>query len=124
MSKKGFTLVELLAVLVLLTVIVLVAFPNIIGAVKSTNDQLDKATTTLLESIARSYANDNPVKYPTTTTKNYCVNVEDLVKEGYTQSPIANVSESDAKEIEKAWSVSFSCGSGKCTKFQVKKARC
>ena len=34
MSRKGFTLVELLGVLVLLSVIVLITFPNILGAIK------------------------------------------------------------------------------------------
>lgn len=124
MSKKGFTLVELLGVLVLLSVIVLIAFPNILGAVKSTDKQVGDATITLLQTNARSYANDHPETYSTTTNKTHCVKVETLITEGYTKTPLANVSSDMAKEIETEWKVSFTCGGGKCTNFQAAKGNC
>ncbi len=124
MNEKGFTLVELLGVLVLLTVVVLVAFPNILGVVKSTSDQVSDATKSLLESNARSYVNDNLSNYSDSTKKNYCVSVEDLIEEGYTKTPIASVSKDSAKEIEESWAVSFQCQNSECSSFVASKKEC
>ena len=42
MKNKGFTLVELLAVLILLSIIIIIAVPNVLSALTSSKDSLNK----------------------------------------------------------------------------------
>ncbi len=123
MSRKGFTLVELLGVLVLLSVIVLIAFPNILGAIKKTDEQVSNAAKTLLETNARSYVNDN-ISIDKITAKNHCVTVKTLIDEGYTKTPIANVSKDKTQEVENTWTVSFYCENGNCKDFNASSGAC
>lgn len=121
MSKKGFTLVELLGVLVILSIIVLVAFPNILSAFQKTDAKLNEATKTLLETNARSYAN----AYNTDSNKISCVNISKLIEEDYTTTPIANVSKETAENIEKYWSVTLEYNEdGQVKKTTVQERNC
>ena len=77
----------------------------------------------MLETNARSYANDNTT-IDKITTKDHCVTVKTLIDEGYTKTPIANVSKDKAQEIESSWKVSFSCENGTCKDFKASAGVC
>lgn len=102
MNKKGFTLVEVIGVLTLLSIIVLVAFPSILGAMKKADDGMTEATTELLIANAKSYWDDTTVRL---TTQNYCVTVEKLIKQNYTKTPISTVDKEKSADIEKDYCV-------------------
>ena len=53
--KKGFTLVELLGVFVILSIIVLVTFPYATGLLKNTKDKLIQKGGSLSQSKVKSY---------------------------------------------------------------------
>ncbi len=114
MSRKGFTLVELLAVLVLLSVIMLVAFPSILGAFKSTDTKINENTKELLKANAKSYVNDNPSEQ-----SKGCVSIAKLISENYTQDPIANVKEEVSNDIKAHWIIKYKCEKGRCKDFEV-----
>jgi prepilin-type N-terminal cleavage/methylation domain len=67
MKNKGFTLVELLAVIVLLGLIALVAVPAITGIIKKGKDSLSASQIESIEMSAKNWASDkeNIVKLPT-----------------------------------------------------------
>lgn len=115
MSKKGFTLVELLAVLVLLSLIMIVAFPSILGAFKSTDTKVNENTKELLKANAKSYVNDNPGLQKASGS----VCISSLISHGYTQFPIANVDKDKSEEIKSNWKITYQCQNGKCTNFEV-----
>ena len=56
--KKGFTLVELLAVIVVLSVIILIAGTNILGGLNNGKKQLNELSKKNLEDAAIAYAID------------------------------------------------------------------
>ncbi len=118
MSKKGFTLVELLGVLVLLSVIVVVAFPSILGTIQGTKKQIDDATERLLIANARSYVTD------TEPAASGCVTVHTLIEEAYTETPIANQDSEKSETIANYWSVSYEYQNGKYVNFQVRETGC
>lgn len=60
LNNKGFTLAELLATIVILTLVLLVAVPSILGVNKSVNKNLYKARVKNIELAAKSYSEDNP----------------------------------------------------------------
>lgn len=118
MSEKGFSLVELIGVLVLLSVIVLVAFPNILTAIQGTNQKIEEATEQLLIANAKSYIND------TLPGRSGCVNVSTLVEEGYTETPIANSDSTKSQEIQNSWSVHYDWDNGKYVNFNLRDSSC
>lgn len=74
--KKGYTLVELLGVFVVLGIIVTVASIIIINIVKNTNEALETSTETLLYTAAVKYLYDN---YELPSNGNYDVTVGTLI---------------------------------------------
>ncbi len=64
MNKKGFTLVELLTVIILLSLIALVTTPVIIGVLNSSKDSLQKEQIIIIEKAAESWSLPNLKKMP------------------------------------------------------------
>lgn len=58
-NKRGFTLVELLVVIVILTMILLVAFPNFYKITETYTNNYDATTRVLLNNAASMYVNNN-----------------------------------------------------------------
>ena len=59
LNNKGFTLVELLAVLVILVAIMGIAIPTISSSLERTKEKQNKARHKVLESAAELYVTDN-----------------------------------------------------------------
>lgn len=85
---NGFTLVELLGVIVILAMIVLIAYPLITSQVKNTTDKMSAATVSLIETATRSYINDNVNDYPKVNNAEYCIPLNDLAEENYIREAI------------------------------------
>ncbi|MBQ9011282.1 MAG: prepilin-type N-terminal cleavage/methylation domain-containing protein [Bacilli bacterium] len=108
--QKGFTLVELLAVVTLLGIIILVAVPSVIRSnqlsEENSKKELNNDIVLACESyVAVTYNNINDI--PSGAT----ISIEDLVKEGYLSQEYLS------EAIDKKASVSISVSSGKvvCT---------
>ena len=84
MKKNAFTLVELLAVIAILTIIMVISVPQLITSIKNKKiDALEK-TKDLLISAARNYVIDYELKVPTS------ISIETLCKNDYLECPIKN----------------------------------
>lgn len=81
MNKKGFTLVEVLAVLILLSIIVVVVYPRIMEKVKQEENKIDKAKLDLIYVAAKDYILEDKNSYSEIGVK-YCINLDDLNKTG------------------------------------------
>lgn len=82
MKNKGFTLVELMGVIVLLGVLVLIAVPAITGVLKSSKEDLYKTQLKTIELAAKNWASDeeNIGKLP---EKGKCIYIDlALLKKG------------------------------------------
>lgn len=84
--RKGFTLVELLGTIVILSLIVIVAFPAIISQLKKSNEAVDSSVKQVVTAAAQ-YMNDNVETYKKALsgkTETYGTKkVTDLVTDGY-----------------------------------------
>lgn len=74
MKQKGFTLVEMLGAIIILSLIVLVAYPSIISVVKRSDEEIDSATKALIVSAAKNYYDDN---------EDTCPTIQELISKGY-----------------------------------------
>lgn len=57
--KKGFTLVELLAVITLLSIVIALTFPALMGKLNQKQTEIDGALMTTVKAGANKYVNDN-----------------------------------------------------------------
>jgi len=90
--NKGFTLVELLGTIVILSLIVIIGFPSLLNQIKDSNKTVDESVVKVVEAAARDYVLDHIEDYPkgpmgeTTEYEDaspICVNF--LVEQGYIQ---------------------------------------
>lgn len=91
--KKGFTLVELLAVIVLLTLIFALVYPNILEISEKQEGKIDEAKKALINSAVLNYMNANLNQYPQSIGKNYCIKIETLDSEALIPVDVSDVLE-------------------------------
>ncbi len=83
MNKKAFTLVEMLAVIVILGIVMAISYIKILEMIEKQNENLSDAQLKLVYSAAKSYIYDNSDKYPGREGHNYCISIDTLEKENY-----------------------------------------
>ena len=98
MKRRGFTLVELLAVLVLVSALILIAIPSIINYVNESKDDISSVPKELIFSGARLYVDANPTKYTKKEGKTFCITLKDIVDGNVLSTPI--IDSISGKEID------------------------
>ena len=77
MKSKGFTLIEVVGVIVILGILGVIVLPIIIGVITENGNTIDEAQERLIKDAAKSYVSANLFKDVS------CVNVSTLMDEGY-----------------------------------------
>ena len=106
MNKKGFTLVELLAVIVILAIIITIAVPSTIAVSNKIKKKMYNTKVDMIMDAAKMYGQDNSSKVNSDENScNVLVKVSDLINGGYVKkddvdngkvlSPIDNSSMND-----------------------------
>lgn len=98
MNKKGFTLIEILGVIVILSLLIVLAFPKIVENIKKSEDEISKATMSLFSNAADLYIDNNKAVYNKQIGDVYCIEFEDLIAGGYLKAPIIDTT--TGKELE------------------------
>lgn len=102
MRKKGFTLVEMLAVITILGVVLLVAIPSIQNQVNSRRKDVDERTKQMILSAAENLVSSNPNTYlniyTSESNKNvYCLTIQTLIDADLLDEPVKDYT--SGKEI-------------------------
>lgn len=87
MKSKGFTLVELLAVLVLISAVVLIAVPSILNYINESKDEISDVTEKIITSGAELYVEANKKNF-IVPQKQYCVTLQEIVDQKHLSAPI------------------------------------
>lgn len=91
MKRKGFTLVELLAVLVILGMLSLIVVPNVISVMKNQKNNLYNTQINLIIDAAEGYVAENVFSITDEELANgYSIYLKDLYQKGYLQNKIQN----------------------------------
>ena len=104
--KKGFTLVELLGVIVILSLLIVIAMPNIINAIKSSNKKTDAYTASIIYQATDKYIMHSNL-YEEKKGNIYCIDIDKIVSEGYLEE---NLSYNGVENIEESMSVKATFG--------------
>lgn len=77
--KKGFTLIEVLAILVLMSLLISFIYPRVIDIFSRQEDKVLDTKKNLIYSSVDDYLSENKQQYPPSLDVTYCVSI-DLVK--------------------------------------------
>lgn len=89
--KKGFTLIEILAVVTIMGLIFVLAIPKIANSLRSKKTDIDKTTNDLILNAAKMYVNDNSSKFEKNDDAVYCLPFTTLTKDNYLDTKIQDV---------------------------------
>ena len=81
-NNKGFTLIELMAVIIILAVIGLIIFPSAIESINNSKDKLYKEQVKRILDAADSWASSNDSKLPSNDGGAIIITIEQLQKAG------------------------------------------
>ena len=95
MNKKGFTLVELLAVIVLLTMVGVFSVSVILEKNDEKREQIDSATKELIITAAKNYVSKNSASFEPKSGNTYCLDLKEVL----TKEDIENINANSNKEI-------------------------
>lgn len=83
MKKNGFTLIEIIGVLVIISLLLIIILPNILNKFYGNKDEYSEVNEKLIIEAARVYVESNPDLFlKNKTGKNYCILINDLVLSG------------------------------------------
>ena len=111
---NGFTLVELLGVVVILAMLALIVYPAVTAQIKRANDKLSTATVSLIETGAKSYINDHKNDYPKRENAKYCITLDTLAKENYIRESIVDPNTNDELDLTKIVVAKYKNGKFTC----------
>ena len=86
MNKKiqnGFTLLEMIAVLILISLLLLIIFPNIINYIKTHEKQVDKLNKAIYDQAASDYIKENQDFFPKDNGNKFCISITKLINSGF-----------------------------------------
>lgn len=91
--SKGFTLIELMAVIVIISLIAILTFPNIVNQINKSKKANNDNIKTLVIEAAKKYVSDNKDEYDKIIDS--CLPVDNLVKNNYVENDIVSIKDND-----------------------------
>ena len=86
--KKGFTLIELIGVIIILALLCMLAIPPILNSINSTKNELSEVAKELIMNANELYLSDNKLNYPEVEGNTYCLTIKNLIDREYLSSPV------------------------------------
>ena len=120
---KGFTLAELLGVIVVIGLLLLIIIPLIINGVKTREDDVDELQKNIIYEATDEYLDRDKDKYPDTKGNVYCISLGQLLEEGLLVDPVKKLVEEGNYSAEEVVEVKIGdngvreyslTGSGEC----------
>lgn len=100
--KKGFTLVEMLAVVVILGLVLIIAIPQIQNEVSNKKSSVQEASLKIIYDAAELYVESDISTFDNTPGKTYCIHIQDLVDRDYLEETITNFEDGTKIELTRA----------------------
>jgi len=95
--NKGYTLIEMVAVILIMGLLTLLVAPTIINQITGQKDEVSQATLSLIYAANEQYLNGHSEMYEMQMDDTYCISLETLVGEGLLKHPIMDAT--TGKEI-------------------------
>ncbi len=89
--KRGFTLVEMIAVILLMALISITVLPSILNQVNNKKEEISESSEKIIFSAASNYLNNKTITYPKLSGNTYCITLNELVQNGELSSPVKDI---------------------------------
>ncbi len=97
--KRGFTLVEMLAVVVILGLVLIIAIPQIQNEVANKKTAVHETTLRMIYDAAELYVTADSHTYKKEVGNTYCIHLQDLVDKELLEEPITNFQDGSALDL-------------------------
>ncbi len=97
MKKRGFTLIEMVAVILIMALLTIIVLPTIINQIRSQKENISGTAMQLISSATELYLSERSNEYSMYFGDTYCIPLETLVNDGKLKSPVKDLS--TGKEI-------------------------
>lgn len=97
MKKHGFTLIEVIGVVLIMGLLTLLILPPIVNQLSSRKKEISNASLQLIYDATDLYVKERESIYPITPGATYCISLETLVNDGKLKRPLRDLS--TGKEI-------------------------
>ena len=88
MSKKGFTLMEMVAVVAIIALLLITVLPSILIQIDNKKQDISDVNKQMIYAATDNYLDYHKISYPMEANKLYCITLETLVNAGELESPI------------------------------------
>lgn len=92
MKQKGFTLTEMIAVVLIIALLTIIILPSILNQLQSQKDNISKASMQLIYDATELYIKERQSMYPMAAGETYCISLESLVNAGKLKNPLQDLS--------------------------------
>ncbi len=93
---NGFTLIEMLGVLIILVMVFMITFSSLTKMIKDTNVKINNATLTVVEDATTDFLTEKNNIYPKDESYTYCVTLEQLIdNSNLTEKQISSIDDPD-----------------------------
>lgn len=106
-KKKGFTLTEILGVLVILGLLLLLIVPTVLNKVRVSEGDTKSTQEKMIEESTNLYMDSDKDKYPNTEGNTYCIPIQTLIDNGKITEDLKDVTSKDPKLKEKVVKVTI-----------------
>lgn len=120
-ENKGFTLAEVIGVVMLVGILCLISFPSIITQIQNKEKDLDQATKQIIYGAVELYVDTHSNEYPKVEGKSYCISLQQLIDADYLEEPFKDAS---GKEIPLTTSIGVEVKSNGELSFEYGKREC
>ena len=92
MKQKGFTLTEMIAVVLIIALLTIIILPSILNQLQSQKDNISEASMQLIYDATELYIKERQSMYPMVAGETYCISLESLVNVGKLKNPLQDLS--------------------------------
>ena len=89
--KRGFTLVEMIAVILIMFLISITVIPSILNVVNNKKEEISQANIQLIKTSINNYLKQKTTTYPIKSGNTYCIILSDVVEHGDLSAPIKDL---------------------------------
>ena len=110
MNNKGFTLAELLAVIIIISILTLLVLPSIVNSVRNSSEKIDKVTLNLIYDAADLYVSNHSSDFQKKDGNKYEITLQELIDEKILSYPVKLADEdiTNKKCVEVSYNEGFS----------------